>query len=300
VCALHALVSVAFGSPVLTPQLEQIEAEATSLCPALVSHRPLSQVIDELSGQLHAAIGASADGDARVRALNDFVFKTLAIQPSRDLHDPCNLLPSAVLERKQGYCVGIAALYLALAQELDVPICAVSTPSHVFLRYDDGTTRINIETFNRGAPVADEQYIQEQRIAPLSIQKGVFLRNLSDDEFLAIVNGNLGVVYSHRQDYLAAAREYERALQLNRHFPAAWYNWGNDLLVPGEYPKAIRMFTKALKLHPNDVWALNNRGMAYRKTGKDEKATRDFEEALRIEPGFEQARTNLAGLSTGP
>src|SRR5262245_30058363 len=46
--ALHALVSAAFGAPALTPELEQIEAEATGLCPAMAPHQPLSQVIDEL------------------------------------------------------------------------------------------------------------------------------------------------------------------------------------------------------------------------------------------------------------
>jgi regulator of sirC expression with transglutaminase-like and TPR domain len=292
------LVSAAFGSPALTPQLEQIEAEAADLCPAMAPHRPLSQVIDELSGQLHAAVGASADGATRVRTLNDFVFKTLAIKPSRDLHDLCNLLPSAVLERRQGYCVGIAALYLALAERLDLPIHAVATPSHVFLRYDDGTRQINIETFSVGASIPDDQYIYEQKIAPSSIEKGVFLRDLSADGFLSQVHNNLGVVYSERQQFDAAEREYRRALDLNPLIAASWYNWGNDLLQSGQYPKAIRAFTRSLKLHPNDAWALTNRGVAYLKLRKTEKARRDFETALSLDAAFAPARQGLQAFAS--
>src|SRR2546425_846140 len=115
------------------------------------------------------------------------IFGQLEIRASQDLKDPCNLLPSRVLERKQGYCVGIAALYLLLAERLDLPIHAVATPSHVFLRYDDGTTRINIETLQGGANIPDDQYIREQKIPERSIGRGIFMRNLTTNEFLAQV-----------------------------------------------------------------------------------------------------------------
>jgi tetratricopeptide (TPR) repeat protein len=244
-------------------------------------------------------MAVSAGGDSPVRALNDFIFKNLAIRPSRNLHDPCNLLPSVVLERKQGYCVGIAAVYLTLGESVGLPIHAVATPSHVFLRYD-GEVRVNIETLERGTPVHDERYIAEQKIAPESIREGIFLRDLTPSEFLAQVHNNLGVVYSHQQNYVAAARAYETALRLHRDFPAAWYNWGNDLLRQANHKRAIRFFSKALGLHPNDVWARNNRGVAYLKAGKTEKARRDFRDALRIDTGFEQARKNLEDLGGRP
>jgi len=219
---------------------------------------------------------------------------------SPDLKDPCNLLPSRVLERKHGYCVGIAALYLVLAEQLDLPIYAVATPSHVFLRYDDGTTRINIETLQGGANVPDEQYVREQKIPEESIRRGVFMRNLTTAEFLAQMRNNLGVVYSERKDYDAAAREYETALGLDGRLPAALYNRGNDLLRQGEYKRAIQGFSKSLQLYPTDVWALNNRGLAYMKLGKREKARRDFEKALQIDPAFEQAQRNFGEIQSPP
>ena len=232
-------------------------------------------------------------GPEAVRSLNRLIFEQLQIRPSQNLKDPDNLLPSRVLARKQGYCVGIAALYLLIAEQLDLPFYVVSTPSHVFLRYDDGTTRINIETLQGGVSIPDDQYNREQRIPEESIRHGVFMHNLTTDEFLAQVHNNLGVIYSERKNYDAAAREYESALDLDPRLPAALYNWGNDLLREGEYWRAVRRFSKSLRLYPTDVWALNNRGLAYVKLGKREKARRDFEEALKIDPTFEQARRNL-------
>jgi len=297
--ALLALSPRALAAPSnLIEELERVEAGALPLCPLPPDRRPLGRTIGELADQLRAAMDASAGGDSPVQTLNDFVFKILAIRSSPDLHDPCNLLPSAVLDRKQGYCVGIAAVYLALAEKLGLPIHAVATPSHVFLRYD-GDERVNIETFERGASVPDARYIAEQKIAPRSVRKGIFLRDLTSSEFLAQVHNNLGVVYSHQQNYVAAAREYDEALRLYRDFPAASYNWGNDLLRSGEYPKATRAFTRSLKLHPNDAWALNNRGLAYRKLGQNGKARRDFEAALRLDPAFAPARANLDALNSG-
>jgi regulator of sirC expression with transglutaminase-like and TPR domain len=227
------------------------------------------------------------------------LFGDLGIRASLDVKDPCNLLPFSILERKQGYCVGVAALYLILAERLRMPIYAVATPSHVFLRYDDGSTRINIETQQGGANVPDEQYVREHRIPESSIRTGIFMSNLTTDEFLAQVHNNLGVIYSERKEYEAAAGEYDRALDLDPWLPAAWYNYGSDLLRQGEFRRAARYLSRSLRLHPTDVWALNNRGLAYQKLGKLEKARRDFEAALRIDPAFEPARRNLRSIEIG-
>jgi len=235
-----------------------------------------------------------------VETLNRRIFDQAGISASTDLKNPCNLFPSRVLERKQGYCVGIAAIYLALSERLGLPIHAVATPSHVFLRYDDGVTRINIETLQHGSNIPDEQYVRDQKIPEESIRRGIFMRNLTTEEFLAQFHNNIGVIYSERKSYDQAAREYERALSLDPRLPVAHYNYGNDLLRLEQLRPAVRHFSKSLRLYPTDTWAFNNRGRAYFEMGKREKARRDFEDALRIDPGFEQARKNLAEIQSPP
>jgi len=195
--------------------------------------------------------------------------------------------------------VGLASLVLVLAEKAGLPLFAVATPAHVFLRYDDGEVRVNLDPTRSGAEISDRDYIAMERIAPSAISKGVFMRDLSPSEFLAQVHNNLGVIYSERGDYPAAAREYDAALALLPRFPAAFYNLGNDLLRTGEYPRAVRAFTRSLKLNPNDAWAFNNRGQAHRKIGELKKARRDFEAALKFDPAFAPARANLDALNAG-
>jgi regulator of sirC expression with transglutaminase-like and TPR domain len=284
----------------LLPALAMVEAEHGGLCATEATAASLDNLITEIVDDARPSLASEPPGPAVVEALNRIVFTRLGIRGSPDLRDPCNLLTSRVLERKQGYCVGIAAVYLALAERLDLPIHAVATPSHVFLRLDDGATRINIETLQQGADIPDEQYIREQKIPEKSIRRGVFMRNLTTDEFLAQVHSNLGVIYSERKDFDKAAPEYERALDLDHRLAAAWYNYANDLLRQGEMQRAIRYFTKSLRLYPTDVWALNNRGLAYVKADKKDKARKDFLEALRLDPGFQQAKQNLAALPSSP
>ncbi len=269
--------------------LAAIENSHHALCSSTEGTADLKSSIGLLISEMQSTPGESAT------PLRE-VFSRLGIRGSPDLKDPCNLLLSRVLQRKQGYCVGIAALYLAVAERLQLPIYAVATPSHVFLRYDDGTTHINIEALQGGANLSDEQYIREQKIPEKSIRRGVFMRNLTTDEFLAQVYSNLGVIYSERKKYVQAALQYERALDLDSKVPAALYNYGNDLLKTGSYRHAVHLFSKSLRLYPTDVWALNNRGLAYVKLGKREKARQDFEAALKIDPTFEQARRNLDGI----
>jgi tetratricopeptide (TPR) repeat protein len=240
-----------------------------------------------------------ADGEAIVSALNRVVFDELELRATHDVESPGHLFLGSVLEGKRGYCLGLAALYLGLAEINDIPLYAVATPAHVFLRYDDGVARINIETFQRGANLTDENYAREHSIPERSIRKGIFLRNLTADEFLAQFHNNIGVIYSKRQQYELAEAEYRRALKLHPKFPAAFYNLGNDLLQRREYRQAVKFYNRALRLYPTDVWALNNRGLSYEKRGKLRKARRDFNEALQIQPGFSPAAANLARLSTG-
>lgn len=221
-----------------------------------------------------------------VGRLNHFFFDLEKFQVTYDFSSPDHLLLDRVIAGKKGHCVGLATVYLVLAEEMGLPIHAVSTPRHVFLRWDDGKLRRNIELFQKGRDVPDEDYVREQRIPKESIERGVFMASLTREEFLGFIYQNRGVLESQRGDFEASGGDYRRALRLNPKLEAAFYNRGNDALKQKRYRKAIRDYTWALDLHPADVWALHNRGLAYEGLGETEKAERDWRLAREIEPGF--------------
>jgi len=187
-------------------------------------------------------------------------------------------------------CVGLATVYLILAAGLNLPIHGVATPKHVFLRWDDGKYRRNIELFQEGRAVPDEDYIREQKIPQVSIDRGVFLASLTDKGFLGFIYQNLGVLESQRGEFEKSGPDYARAIHFNPKLAAAFYNRGNDELKQRLYKKAIRDYTKSLKLYPTDAWALWNRGLAWKGLGKADKAEEDRAQAKEIDPTFKPAQ----------
>ncbi len=238
----------------------------------------------------------AAEGTARgkVALLNRHFFHEWGFQGDAALDSRDSLLPDRVLERRRGYCVGLATVYLALARELGLPIRAVAAPAHMFARYDDGRERLNIELLGAGAGPEDSWYARQYAIPEPSIAKGVFLRDLTEREVLGYVYANLGTLDSRAGDFIRSRVLYEAALAADPRLPSAHYNLGNDLLRQRLYRQAIRRFNRALRLNPADAWALNNRGLAWCGLGKRGRALEDFEAALALDATFALAARNLS------
>src|SRR5262245_52473883 len=93
-CALFTRTSVALTDSLpLIERLARVEVEAATICPSVAQRQPLGQAIDDLAKELLTEKSLPASGDVAVQAVSDLLFKNLAIRPSLDLHDPCNLLP---------------------------------------------------------------------------------------------------------------------------------------------------------------------------------------------------------------
>jgi tetratricopeptide (TPR) repeat protein len=273
-----------------TPYLESWLAQRACSVVDTVSPADAPEVgctgLDALVVRAREAVSGATTPPETIERLNRFFFQSEKFQVTYDLSSSDHLLPGPVLDGKKGYCVGLATIYLILAEELNLPIHAVATPKHVFLRWDDGKFRRNIELFQEGRQVPDKDYIREQKIPQEGIDRGVFLANLSAKEFLGFIYQNLGVLKSQRGEFEQSGKDYTEAIRLNRKLAAAYYNRGNDFLKRKQYRKAIRAYDKSLKLYPTDAWALWNRGLAWKGLGKTEKAEADQERARVLDPTF--------------
>ena len=101
-----------------------------------------------------------------------------------------------VLDSKIGNCVGLSILYLCIAEGLHLPIYGVSVPEHIFVRYDDGDFRRNIETGYEGMFTPDSYYINMhgKRISQASVKNGYYLKNLTVDEVIADIYLNRSII----------------------------------------------------------------------------------------------------------
>jgi adenylate cyclase len=145
------------------------------------------------------------------------------------------------------------------------------------------------------------------------------LKAIELDETLAEAHASLGSVHFHHDwDWVAAEKEFKRALTLNpqsarAHFLYTEYlagmerfneaydqgrhaleidpvstlvNWilGWAFLYAGRTDDAIEQFSKAVDLDPNDAWARMSLGRAYLTKGLGQRAIEEMEVAHRVEP----------------
>jgi tetratricopeptide (TPR) repeat protein len=90
---------------------------------------------------------------------------------------------AASLLRKAGNCLSTATLYVLVGRELQLPLHLAVVPNHAFACWEDGGTRINIETTAQGVAVPTEQYVRD--LAPEDVAALGWGRPLDDDGFLA-------------------------------------------------------------------------------------------------------------------
>ena len=125
--------------------------------------RSYEAMLDLMALQIMARLSNRAKPIEKIRKLNDFVFFEMGFrfpphsQSVKDI-DLYSFLPS-VIDSRKGVCLGVSILYICLAQRLDLPLEIITPPGHIFVRYQKGSTSINIETTARGIHLDDEVYL---------------------------------------------------------------------------------------------------------------------------------------------
>ncbi len=120
---------------------------------------------------------------------------------------------------------------------------------------------------------------------------------LLDDPSSAEANYGLGSVYL-RQDKSAEAHiRFERAAQLQAHYPGtlpnAWNNLGILAARGGHADEGILDFQRALEIDPDHLVALQNLGNAYRQGRRWEDAKSVLQRAVQISPDNPEANYGL-------
>src|SRR3990172_7556305 len=230
-----------------------------------------------------------------------------------------------VLDTKTGNCVGLSILYLSVAEGLRLPVYGVSAPEHIFVRYDDGDFRRNIETGYEGMFTPDSYYINMhgKRISQTSNRNGYYLKNLTVDEVIAdiylnrsiiqkekgsieaalkdvnyaielhgndaVAYCNRGVIYEKMKNTERAISDYNKAIELNPDYAPAYYNRGSLYATIEVIDKAIMDYSKALSLDPGSILSYYNRGIAFKMVGRTDLTIEDLSRAISLDPKFVDA-----------
>ncbi len=205
----------------------------------------LAESLYRYSQRLRPALASLTADSSRIALLNAFLFDTLAIVPDTVGDDLAASIPTLILQRRRGACVGLTLMYLALGRSLDLPMVPVFLPGHVFVRYlsPRGSPR-NIETLRGGIARSDSFY---RETFALRKRPWYSLADARPEQALAALVFNLGNAHRAAGDLAAAKAEFGLAENAVPGFPEALGSLGACLLWEGEKAQAREKFLAALK-----------------------------------------------------
>ncbi|MGA2429643.1 MAG: FG-GAP-like repeat-containing protein [Candidatus Acidiferrum sp.] len=151
------------------------------------------------------------------------------------------------------------------------------------------TTEFGRNYLSYGSVFFERGYMQEA--------ERFFQLALRDDPSSAEAYYGLGSVYLQKEDAAEAHISFERAVQLQAHYPGtlpnAWNNLGILAARGGHTDEGIRDFQRALKIDPDHLIALQNLGNAYRQARRWEDAKSILQRALQISPDSPEGNYGL-------
>jgi regulator of sirC expression with transglutaminase-like and TPR domain len=200
-----------------------------------------------------AALGGGDrnDPDYCIRALNTALyrhqgFRYAELGGAKDAaafhRDPRNLFLNGVLDRKQGTCISMPVLYIAVADRLGYPVRGVNANDHFFCRWDDGRAVSNIEATSEGGWSADEDYIRDMKVTPGQIRSGAAMRSLTRRELIGNFFFARAAHYAVTGRPIAAERDLLKVIACNPRDADGYAN------LAQMYARAARRLGKAVAL----------------------------------------------------
>lgn len=185
------------------------------------------------------------DPDSVIRALNTYYHFEFGVRYDKSEYGRQkreNYFLNGIMDTRQGQCMTMPMLYMAIAQRLGYPIYAVWAPEHSFLRYVDSRLtpeqqNIDVSGKEIGSP-SNANYAHNLNISKKAIEKGAYLRTLTRREWLGILLMENGVVFMEQ----------------------------------GRFERAVLYFEKARELDPRTPYYVKNLSHAYRSMGFNAKA----------------------------
>jgi len=139
------------------PDLAALCFELATIQEPEVDVQALREKFTSLETALREALKGATTAEERVARMNRVLLAGRQVSYISNLYWRDSTLAASVL-RGRGNCLSTTTLYVVMGQRLGLPVRAVCVPEHIFARYEDGETRINIETTAGGMAVPDETY----------------------------------------------------------------------------------------------------------------------------------------------
>jgi tetratricopeptide (TPR) repeat protein len=217
---------------------------------------------------------------AAIPFINQYLYNELKFKAINKATDPYDLFLHSVMDRKQGYCLSLSILYLAVGERLGLPLYGVVAPGHFFVRYDDGKTRFNIEATSNGATPPDSYYIEQFHVPKTN---SLYMTSLNKRQTLGCFFNNLGNVYGNIKNIDQSIASLQWAVYINPSLAESRMNLGNNYLMKNRVDDAITEYQAAIKINPDDAKTHSNLGNAYQSREWFSEAISEYSIAASID-----------------
>ncbi len=127
--------------------------------------------------------------------------------------------------------------------------------------------------------------------------KEAALRALEIDTDLAEARTSLAQIKRRYDwDWIAAEREYKRALELDPNYAMAHHWYGYDMMCMGRYDEAIQMIERAHELDPLSLVINRNLGQVYYRSGQYERGKEALQRVFAKNPNFSYLHYHLGNI----
>jgi len=187
-------------------------------------------------------------------------FRSVIVDSADRLNDSYHLM-NFVLDYRKGYCMSLSMLYLSISERMGIPVYGVVAPGHFFVRYDDVSNNINIETTAMGKNYTNDHYRKEY--PNLDTVETLYYKNLTKREALGCYLNNIGIIY--RKDNMPdeAVRVLKLSLRFNPSFSEPYINLGNVYTSEQEFDLAVETYKKGLEFDSRHSQLLKGLGRVY-------------------------------------
>ena len=254
----------------------------------MVAGTKYQQQLDDIATEIRNRLKAknAPMGVAAIPIINDYLFNELKFKTINKATDPYDLFLHSVMDRRQGYCLSLSVLYLAIGERLGLPLYGVVVPGHFFVRYDDGKTRFNIEATHQGNSAPDSYYLEQFNVPKTGT---IYMTNLNKRQTLGCFFNNLGNVYKDINNVNQAMASMQWAVYINPSLAESRMNLGNIYMLKNRVDDAITEYQAATKISPDDSKSHYNLGNAYQRREWFNDAINEYTAAIRLDPNVAEA-----------
>ena len=103
---------------------------------------------------------------------------------------------------------------------------------------------------------------------------------------------NRGINYDQEGNFVSALSDFNKAIEINPNVPEAYYSRGETYTKQKDLPQALFNFNKAIEINPDYVEAYINRGSIYTMQGNFTEALSNYNKSIEINPNYAEAYYN--------